>query len=228
MERRLKERLIGAAVLAMLAVIFIPMILDDSAQTDSRITSTNIPPPPKAGFTSRIVPLPGNDFAKRPVKSPPAPEQSAAPASAAPGSTAPAASGPTASAATTAPPATQPGSGAVSPGAKPESPPATAASESGKAAAAPVAEQAQAKIEKLGMTAWVVQLGSFAGEDNAKKLNEKLRKAGYASYVERVSQNGGAVYRVRIGPELQRSQAESIQKKIKDAMSLDSIVLKYP
>ncbi len=78
------------------------------------------------------------------------------------------------------------------------------------------------------MTAWVVQLGSFASEDNARNLNEKLRKAGYASYVERVAEKNGAVFRVRIGPELLRSQAEAVQKKIKDAMSLDSIVLKYP
>ena len=80
MERRLKERLIGAAVLAMLAVIFIPMILDDSAQTNAPITKTNIPPPPKAGFKSRIVPLPGNDFAKRRVK--PEPPKQAQPAAA--------------------------------------------------------------------------------------------------------------------------------------------------
>ena len=62
MERRLKERLIGAAVLVMLGVIFIPMILDDSSETDITITETNIPRRPDDNFSSRIVPLKESDL----------------------------------------------------------------------------------------------------------------------------------------------------------------------
>ena len=57
MEHRLKERLIGAAVLVMLAVILIPMVLDNSVETDTSITKANIPPRPENGFSSRIIPL---------------------------------------------------------------------------------------------------------------------------------------------------------------------------
>jgi DedD protein len=55
MERRLKERLTGAAVLVMLAVIFIPMVLDNSPESVNRITETNIPPRPDTDFRSRII-----------------------------------------------------------------------------------------------------------------------------------------------------------------------------
>ncbi|MFT7458394.1 MAG: DedD protein, partial [Planctomycetota bacterium] len=72
MERRLKERLIGAAVLVMLAVIFIPMILDDSSETDVTITETNIPTRPGDDFNSRIVPLQESDL--RPITEDPRPQ----------------------------------------------------------------------------------------------------------------------------------------------------------
>ena len=61
MQQRLKERLIGAAVLLMLAVIFIPMILDNSSHSDLTIDVTNIPEKPEGSFSSRIVPLQEHD-----------------------------------------------------------------------------------------------------------------------------------------------------------------------
>ena len=45
-NRKLQERLAGAVVLALLAVVFLPMILDDEGGGGSGITHTNIPPPP--------------------------------------------------------------------------------------------------------------------------------------------------------------------------------------
>ncbi|MEJ2762234.1 MAG: hypothetical protein P8126_12100 [Gammaproteobacteria bacterium] len=62
MERRLKERLIGAAVLVMLAVIFIPMILSDSNRTETAITKTNIPQRPEGEAPSHIAPLQESDL----------------------------------------------------------------------------------------------------------------------------------------------------------------------
>ena len=64
MERSLKERLVGAAVLVILAVIFIPMLFNDTPGNEPVITESNIPPkpddipvPPEADFNSRIIPL---------------------------------------------------------------------------------------------------------------------------------------------------------------------------
>ena len=70
MEHRLKERLIGAAVLVMLAVIFIPMILNNASRNDTAITETNIPKRPAGEFDSKIVPLRESDV-QQPAAEPP-------------------------------------------------------------------------------------------------------------------------------------------------------------
>jgi len=60
MEQKLKERLAGAAVLVAIAVIFIPIILSDSLETES-ISGSNIPEKPETNFNSRIIPVIEND-----------------------------------------------------------------------------------------------------------------------------------------------------------------------
>ncbi|MBI2993343.1 MAG: SPOR domain-containing protein [Gammaproteobacteria bacterium] len=205
MERRLKERLIGASVLVMLAVILIPMILDDSSTTQTRITQTNIPTRPAEGFTSDIVPLPepgarGPRAADAPAQSQPDAGQSVA---AAP--VLPAAPGPEGNKAQPEP-------------AKPEPP----------AQQAPTPVQAIPAPERVGLSAWVVQLGSFSSEDNAKSLSQKLRDAGYAAFVEPIGESGERTYRVRVGPELLKSDAQALADRLKANMRLDGIVLAYP
>lgn len=192
MERRLKERLIGASVLVMLAVILIPMILDDTSRTETRITQTNIPARPDDGFTSKIVPLPepGEREPGSPhiTPAPPAVEEPAAPAP--------------------APAAQAPATGAQA------TPPHTA-----NAASAP---------DRVGVAAWIVQLGSFSSEENANSLSLRLRQAGYAAFVEPVGEGGNQAYRVRVGPELLKSDAQALSDRLKANMHLDGIVLNYP
>ncbi len=196
MERRLKERLIGAAVLVMLAVIFIPMILDDSSQTHVTITETNIPARPEEGFNSRIVPLKESDLTPLPAE-------------------------PTVQAEADKIPEVR------QEPAKPVGP--VQAVEVKKADPLPVQPQKPAAvINQMGATAWVVQLGSFSSEENAKGLNEKLRKAGYPAFVEPLKRQSGMAYRVRVGPELLRSDAQSLQQKLKKKMQIDGIVIRYP
>ena len=81
---------------------------------------------------------------------------------------------------------------------------------------------------RVGMTAWVVQLGSFASGDNAQALNQKLRQAGFRAFVEPLKQNNSTVYRVRIGPELKRSDADAINERLKKDMQIEGIVVHYP
>ena len=78
------------------------------------------------------------------------------------------------------------------------------------------------------MPAWVIQVGSFSSETNAKALSEKLRKNGYAAFVEPLKRKTGIIYRVRVGPELLRSDAQVIKEKMKKSMNLEGIVLQYP
>ena len=61
MDQRLKERITGTTVLVLLAVVLIPLILDDSRVVETRITTTNIPEKPDEEFTTRLAPIPEQD-----------------------------------------------------------------------------------------------------------------------------------------------------------------------
>ena len=192
MERRLKERLIGAAVLVMMGVIFIPMILDDRSETDITITETNIPRRPDDNFSSRIVPLKESDLT--PVVNGPAQQ-----------------------------PLVENLPEAIEPVTE-----ETPASEVDNQILTTRTPARTATNNQMGATAWVVQLGSFSNEENAKALNEKLRKAGYPAFVEPLKRNSDIAYRVRVGPELLRSDAQSLQEKLKNKMQIEGIVIRYP
>lgn len=78
-------------------------------------------------------------------------------------------------------------------------------------------------------TGWVVQVASFSRRDNALALRDRLRKQGHPSFVEAVKdKNGGAVYRVRVGPVLRQEQAEQLQRSLAKEVKLEGLVLRYP
>ena len=57
----MKERITGTTVLVLLAVVLIPLVLDDSRVVETGITTTNIPEKPDEDFTTRLVPFPEQD-----------------------------------------------------------------------------------------------------------------------------------------------------------------------
>jgi DedD protein len=188
MDQRLKERITGTTVLVLLAVVLVPLVLDDSRVVETRITTTNIPEQPDEEFTTRLVPIPEQEDIV------PVEEETA--------------DSPVRPAADTTDPA------ATETAAEPE----------------PVADAAVAEVETTGLTGWVVQAGSFSRK-NADILNEKLRAEGYPSYVvdEPVTaKDGSLLYRVRIGPQVLRSEALKLKAEIKKEMDLDGFVLNYP
>ena len=242
MERRLKERLIGAAVLVMLAVIFIPMILSDSNRTETAITKTNIPKPPEGEVTSHIAPVQESELKSAGADEAAAPaqpqEQKPAPAPAAK-----AAPGPEASKAPAAKAAPK-SQASKAPAAK--AAPESQASKTPAASTAPVAKVSPEPVAKTGSTAaaptpaaasgqhrelisWVVQIGSFSSHDNADRLLKKLQGSGYAAFIEPIKQGSETVYRVRVGPEVRRSSAESLKDKLARELKMKGLlVLEYP
>ncbi len=55
MDEQLKQRLVGAAVLVAIAVVFIPMLLRPSPPEDSSVAAPSLPQRP--GFSSSVVPV---------------------------------------------------------------------------------------------------------------------------------------------------------------------------
>ena len=196
MERRLKERLIGAAVLVLLAVIFVPMLLDDSAQYNTEIKESNIPEKPVNEFSSRVIPIEETAPVSEQMTSDNVTEITDEPVLAEAGTVAE------------------------------QTTDNTHGTEADAVEETPVASAPRDK--HVGVRAWIVQLGSFSSETNAQKLNEDLRKRGFTAFVEPLQQKSKTIYRVRVGPELLRSDAEDICDKIEKSMQMEGIVIPYP
>lgn len=93
---------------------------------------------------------------------------------------------------------------------------------------AKIATVAKPQAAQKTVKAWVVQVGSFSSRKNAVALSNKLRKYKYAAFVEAVKTNGNWTYRVRVGPEVRRSSAESIQKTLRSRFKINGVVMGHP
>ncbi len=90
----------------------------------------------------------------------------------------------------------------------------------------PVEKPVQAKP---GLSSWVIQVGSFSKQENAKKLVERLRKGGLDTMdLQPATVNGIQLYRVKVGPELDKRNAEKLLPKVKKVAGLQGTVIRYP
>lgn len=214
MEPRVKERLTGAAVLIVAALVFVPMLIDD-ARKPAAIAETNIPAKPATEFDSRLVPLPDPDEIVPPA---PAPEPEEMVVADLPVATVAQGPEPQEPVLQAAPPVAE---SPVEPAPAPSAPAAGGAPAKKAGGAAP----APAKV----VAGWAVQTGVFAARANAEKMNAKLQTAGYPSYIEKIEREGRALYRVRVGPEVLRSEAVKLRAAVMEKLSLkDALVVDYP
>lgn len=70
-------------------------------------------------------------------------------------------------------------------------------------------------ISPTGM--WAVQLGSFSNQANADRLAADLRKQGFAAFLSQLQTESGSLHRVRIGPQKNREGAEAMAAKLNSA-----------
>jgi DedD protein len=72
---------------------------------------------------------------------------------------------------------------------------------------------------------WVVQVGSFSSAANADKLVARLKLESLTAYKEQVSSAGNVIYRVRVGPFLEREQALRADTLVRERMAIDGVVM---
>lgn len=200
---RFRQRLIGAAVLVVLAVIFLPMILsgEDDPRNDTsqdgaqdagmktlvmrldsrhRVSSVSLlgdEPPPVAAAQAEALPLPS------PVAPP---DQDGLAADVAPAPAADVAQGVTATA-------------------SPVPTPASVTATVGDAAT----EEPQ--------RAWVIQSGSFTNEQNAKQLLGEMQHKGFASILLKQEKDGVTHYKIRLGPYDDEAEARKMADQVRGA-----------
>ncbi|MEO5561220.1 MAG: SPOR domain-containing protein [Dokdonella sp.] len=72
---------------------------------------------------------------------------------------------------------------------------------------------------------WAVQLGALKTTEDANKLRDRLKNAGFVAFVDKVDANGSTLWRVRAGPEVDRGAADKLKAQIKEKLKLDGIVV---
>jgi DedD protein len=72
---------------------------------------------------------------------------------------------------------------------------------------------------------WVVQVGSFSNDENADNLVARLRLESLSAYKEEIRKSGSVVFRVRVGPFLEREEAIKADKKIVERLSIEGVVM---
>jgi len=200
MDQQLKERLIGIIVLVLFAVIFMPMFF--TGTNDSILKNKeNVSISKESEFISKLKPMTDTvtDSNTENIELAPVVEESIAPVV----------------------------EESIAPVVEESIAPVVEES------IAPVVEeipfnQEMLKTDAVGQMNWVVQVGSFSSKDNAEKLNQKVKKAGFRSFVNPITQNSKIMHQVCLGPEYDETDAKNLLKEIKNKMKLDGIVKKYP
>lgn len=72
---------------------------------------------------------------------------------------------------------------------------------------------------------WVVQVGSFGAAENAEALVFRLRDAGYRASSVQVSGATGIVYKVQVGPVVEREEAVRLAAGLRTELRLDGLVM---
>jgi DedD protein len=222
MDRRLKERLIGATILVAVIVLVVPELLSGRKHPALPPLAAGLP---TSSTRSVSVDLATNRATAEPETSaasqaPPSGAPNPAPDAAASGAAAASAAGnatsaaaPAADAGETAP-ASAPGVATLRAqnGAQPllETPVSSPKSAATTARSVGPAESASAPHHT-----WAVQLGSFASKANAERLAHRLQTAGGSFYVAPGGSGAALRYRVRMGPLADRGAAERALAKLK-------------
>ena len=189
LKKRARRRLVGAAALALLAVIVLPIVMDSEPKPTGQEIQIRIPSQDSDSLAARVIPahpaptpLPKVQEAPKPVPVPETPAAKAADATV-----------------------------------KPAMPPATNIVKETKAEATQKAEvvRAEAALEGKDSGQWIVQLGAYQNATNVKQLTNKLKDMGLPSYTEKFDSSQGLRTRVRAGPFKSREAADKARLRIK-------------
>ncbi|MBU0498906.1 MAG: SPOR domain-containing protein [Gammaproteobacteria bacterium] len=213
MDEQLKKRLVGAAVLASLMVIFLPMLLETQSPLERDFAHKVVPDSPYAGkdFDAKVLPLPSEAPAPKDAVPPPS-----APAS--PNAIDNAFNAPIVKDLPVAPP--PPASAPVDQGAQPAPSPAQA--QPGKVEQEPVDAKEAARVDSPspdGLSAWAIQVASFPDREKADTLVQELRGMKYSAFSVEAVVAGRTWHRVRIGPVTDKVRAEKILALVREDMA---------
>lgn len=213
LKRSARRRLIGAAALALFAVIVLPMVMDHQPAPALKDIQVRIPSPDE-GAPQKVVsapkPAPRADIkpiAKPEIKADSKPESKQEPRSEA-----------GAEAKVESKPAIKP---------EPKAEPKPESKSDAKSDTKPDSRPEVPKGSGDGGDAWVVQLGAYQDPGRVKNLLAKLKDMGVPAYTEKVDTANGPRTRVRAGPFASQEAAEKARGRAR-IVGVDGPVVKKP
>jgi DedD protein len=209
MERRAKERLIGASILVVLIVLIVPELLSGPKPAAPVAEPPRLPAAASTPEPTRTVTVdlttskaPAQNETETADAAPPPPPPPQQPAATGP-------QGATTPAAATVPAASNaPSQASEAPAFRP--PPAVES-----AAPPPISKAGSGRGDASHGSGWSVQLGSFASRANADNLVRQLKGQGFAVYVLSGGSGAATRHRVRVGPLPDRDAAVRTAAKLK-------------
>ena len=86
----------------------------------------------------------------------------------------------------------------------------------------------RAEFDAQGLPiSWELQVATLSAQERAEAIAEQLRKKGHKAYVSPVTIRAQQLYRVRIGPNLQRQRLIDIQPDIDAYFGVESKIIKF-
>jgi DedD protein len=208
-HQRARHRLIGAAVLVLVAIIVLPRVLDSKPKTISNDIAVTIVSSLPAVVPPQPTPPPSAEPKSAEVKTATLP---AAPT--------PAIESKESSKTTSPTPAASSPVKALAPSSADKTMGLAAGEEVVVAAKSNANEPASANANPGASGKFVIQIGAFASEERANGWIAKLKEQKIPNYVlNRTGTDGSKLYALRAGPFPDRETAEAAEKKIK-AMGL--------
>ncbi len=205
LKKRSRRRLVGAAALALLAAILLPMVMDQEPRSSGQDVQITIPD--RDAELSR--PIAGRvPLNLEPDLAPPPQEQP--PASAPPAAGTPPARpvDPPAEPASPRPP--QPAA-TPAPAPQPAAAPAPVQPPPDEAARVRAILEGKSPAPAASGNGFVVQVGAFGEGSKAEALASELKSKGLTAYTEKA----GSVTRVRVGPYASRGEADRAAERLK-------------
>jgi DedD protein len=190
-ERHVKERIVGAAIIVALGVWLIPMVLDGPDDATDAIQGADTEILPAASNTA---PLRTETVELDPAPAEREPADRDAVSEAEP--------------VALVPPSPETGSSASHEAAGPPERTETAAAEP-PAAEPPAARSPVASAPAPAAGGWMVQLGAFGDIDNARQLASRISTYGYSAHVTEFRSGGETMHRVRVGGFATENQADA-------------------
>jgi DedD protein len=219
LNQNIRQRITGTIVLAITALILLPVIFDGQGSYQAPL-QTDIPARPVQPEAARSMPqrpviTADTDAIRIRPESTEAVPVAATTETAA--DTATATDTATDSAADTA---------AEQVAADTSQPPAV--TQSAQPATPVVAQPVAPALDARGLPeAWSVRLGSFSNASNASNLVSNLQQAGHRAYSRQINSSQGVLTAVFVGPLVDRAAAQTLMESLRVDFQLNGLIVRY-